>query len=528
MKTTSDLIKLLPILLLLSFSCSVKDGNRKSELPKKPNIIVILADDMGFSDLGCTGGEINTPNLDQLASDGTLFTNFYNTPRCAPSRASLLTGLYAHQTGVGHLVEDWGKPGYKGYLSKNTVTVAEVLKENGYHTIMSGKWHLGDDQEHWPNERGFEDFYGIPAGGGVYFYPTKFLNREVYKNGVKTKENPDTFYSTNNFTDEAIQFIDEAKGDHKPFFLYMAQIAPHFPLQALPEDIEKYKGKYEVGYEAIREKRFAKQKALGIFPENLEITEGEHPKWNELKDTKAEAHKMSVYAAQVDRLDQNIGKLMDYLKQEKMYDNTVIFFLSDNGGCHQMVNRSKGVTPGGRDSFESYGHWANVSNTPFKLWKRETMEGGIRTPFIAHFPKSMKVKKGLNTQPAHIIDVMTTCLELAGASYPTSYQGNTIYPTEGESILTLARGEETDQDRMLFWEHEGNKGLRQGDWKMVKRRKSEWMLFNMKSDPLEEENIIDQYPEKASKYTKAYQQWMTDHFVEEWPAKKKKNKKKLN
>jgi arylsulfatase len=303
----NQFINLVQLFLFISFfSCGYVSADEKE---KQPNIVIILADDLGYSDIGCMGGEIETPNLDALAKNGLLFTHCYNASRCAPSRASLLTGLYQHRTGIGHMVEDYGYTAYRGFLNKKCATIAEVLGETGYTTIMTGKWHVGSDEEHWPDKRGFENYFGSPRGGGYYFYPSKFIDRPLYRNGDLVTPDPETFYSTDNFTTEAIQFIEQNRTSEKPFFLYLAYISPHWPLQAWPEDIAKYDGVYDQGYKAIREKRFERQKELGIIDAKSKLSPPEYEAWD-IKTAKTEARKMAVYAAMVDRMDQNIGKLV--------------------------------------------------------------------------------------------------------------------------------------------------------------------------------------------------------------------------
>lgn len=473
-----------------------------------PNIIIILADDMGYSDLGCMGSEIATPNLDKLAGDGMLFTNFYNTSRCCPSRASLLTGLYQHNAGIGGMSEDLGTPSYQGYLNNRCVTIAEVLKGGGYHTIMSGKWHVGDKREHWPDKRGFDDFYGIPAGGGLYFYPSKFINRPIYRNGEEVKPDSAKFYSTDAFTDEAIRFIN-SRSDKEPFFLYLAYIAPHFPLQALPEDIAKYEGKYSVGYEVIRQQRFKKQKALGILPENILLTNPDYKSWDTIQDKSYEARKMEVYAAQVDRLDQNVGNLIQYLEETGELDNTLIMFLSDNGATSEEQNRSPDAKLGTAASFASYGQsWANVSNTPYRLYKKYVHEGGIRTPLIVHWPKGIRQKNKLISTVAHINDIMPTCLEVAGVPYPDTYQQREVLPLDGSSFAHVLIQEDTQKNNeKLFWEHFGNKAVRDKDWKLVRSGNEPWELYNLAQDPGEMNNQSLAYPEKVSTLEAQWNEW---------------------
>lgn len=478
---------------LVLFVCLLWLGLTCSLGQKPPNIIVILADDMGYSDLGCTGGEIQTPHLDRLAADGLLFTHCYNASRCCPSRASLLTGLYQHRAGVGHMSSDLGFPAYQGHLNDQCVTIAEVLKEQGYRTIMTGKWHVGDEREHWPDKRGFERFYGIPKGGGLYFYPSKFIDRPIYRNSEQVKPDSSTFYSTDAFTNEAIKFVEESSNDNKPFFLYLAYIAPHFPLQAWPEDIAKYEGMYDEGYESIRQKRYSKQKKLNIVSADAELSPSNFPSWDAVEDKSEEIHKMEVYAAQVDRMDQNIGRLISYLEKTDELDNTVIFFLSDNGATAEGVNLSPDAQIGTAASFVSYGqNWANVSNTPYRLYKSMAHEGGIITPLIVHWPEGIGQSGRFIKEVVHINDIMPTCLDIAGATYPDAYQGREILSLDGQSFTPLLKQDKKDIYRQFFWEHQGNQAVREGDWKLVKRNNQPWQLYHLEQDPTELHDLSEE------------------------------------
>lgn len=494
-----------------------------TQIEKKPNIIVILADDMGYADLGCTGSEIETPNLDRLATDGLLFTNCYNTARCCPSRASLLTGLYQHQAGVGAMNHDRGIPAYQGFLNEHCVTIAEVLQQNGYRTIMAGKWHVGDERAHWPDKRGFERFYGIPKGGGLYFYPSRFIDREVYKNGEKVIPDSSSFYSTDNFTTESIQFIKESRQEQKPFFLYLAYIAPHYPLQAWPKDIAKYDGVYDQGYHAIRNKRFEKQKKLELIPADLTISPRDFPNWDSVENKQEEIRKMQVYAAQVDNMDQNIGKLVEALEQMGELENTVIMFLSDNGACAQEENWAPGAEIGTAASFVSYGkNWANVSNVPFREYKQQTYEGGIITPLIVHWPAGIKAKQSHINELVHINDIMPTCLKIAGAKYPEFYNGHKITPLPSKSFLPLLKGN-FFQHKQLFWEHLGNQAIRKEDLKLVKDHNQPWRLYDLAEDPTELNDLSAEAPNQVNELKSEYKAWMDRVGAKKWPVKKTVN-----
>ena len=407
----------------------------------RPNIITILVDDMGYSDLGCTGSEIDTPNLDRLAEEGVLFANLYNTSRCCPSRASLLTGQYQWDAGIGHMDTKKSEyPEYQGYLNNKSATIAEVLSQNGYQTFMSGKWHVGSSERTmWPDYRGFQQFYGVPAGGGIYFYPSIYWERPVFWNGKEVFPD-ENWYSTDAFTDYAIDYIEQRRDKEKPFYMYIAYVAPHFPLMAKPEDIEKYKDVYKVGYDAIREARFEKQKPIGLVPDDLPASEPVYPDWESVEDKEQEALEMAVYAAMIDCLDQNIGRLMSCLESEGIADNTAVFFLSDNGACQTDYNKTPDIEVGGRESNVAYGIWNKVSNTPYRMRKAQCHEGGIITPMIVHWPNGLKTKSNRIRETGHINDLMPTCLDIAGATYPKSYKGIELDSLDGVSLLPLLKG----------------------------------------------------------------------------------------
>jgi arylsulfatase len=504
--------------LSISLAACQMQATADASANKPPNIIILFADDMGYSDLGCMGSEIHTPALDRMAREGVLMTHFYTTSRCCPSRASLMTGQYSHRVGMGHMNSDWDLPGYRGFLTNGAVTIPEVLQVNGYRTIMTGKWHIGDERPNWPIDRGFERFYGIPAGGGVYFWPPVGLERPVYRNELQVTPDAD-WYSTDAFTTEAIEFIKEAKEQDKPFFLYTAYIAPHFPLQAWPEDIARYEGVYEQGYEPIRAARFNKQQRDGVLPADARLSEAEYPSWADVADQAEEARRMQVYAAMIDRLDQNVKRLMDFLETSGLAENTIVFFLSDNGGCPEVRNSTPGEETGSPQSFAAYGKaWANVSNTPYRKYKSMEHEGGLLTPLIAYWPAGL-AKKGLIThEPAHIMDFMATCLDVAGIPYPDSLNEQPTLPKVGNSFLPQLQGQSASPDRLLFWEHEGNKAVRQENWKLVKQDKGDWELYDLSKDPTELHDLSVEYPERAQALSAAYDKWALEQGVQEWPV----------
>ncbi len=507
--------KTLLVFVFLSFLYPSHGIN--SEQIKQPNIIIILADDLGYSDLGCMGSEIKTPNLDNLAKEGVLFSHFYNASVCCPSRASLLTGQFQWDAGMGFMTKSIGSfPEYQGYLNHECVTIAEVLKQSGYQTFMLGKWHVGDGRDMWPDKRGFDQFYGTPAGGGLYFFPSKYYKRPIYWNGNLVE--PDTsWYSTDAFTDNAINFIANERDKEKPFFMYLAYIAPHFPLQARKQDIEKYKDKYSVGYDVIRNARFKKQKELGIVEEDCKLSPAVYPDWESVENKEQEAHKMAVYAAMVDCMDQNIGRLLKMLDKQDIEENTIVFFLSDNGACMTDFNKTPDVEIGSRNSNATYGIWYNVGSTPYRKGKLIEHEGGILTPMIARWPAEIKNKGEIIHEPAHITDFMSTCIEVAEAKYPKSFNGNKIDSIDGKSFLPLISGKEQDNDRVFFWSLKGNYAIRQGDWKLVKLLKEDWELYNIKDDPTELNDLVKSEPGKYNDLFQKYNDFVKEHGVRPWP-----------
>ncbi len=487
---------------------------------------------MGFSDLGCYGSEIPTPNIDQLAANGLRFKQFYNIGRCCPSRASLLTGLTPHEAGVGHMgedpekpgINDWGVAGYKGYLNLNCVTIAEVLKQAGYHTYMSGKWHIGmHGQEKWPTQRGFERYYGILSGGASHLQPFPPRGITVNNEPPIYPSKDEGFYDTDAFTDNGIKFIKEQK-DEKPFFLYLAQTAPHWPLQAKKEDYEKFVGKYMKGWDSIREERFNKQVKLGITKNEWGVAKRDVRPWNELTQKEKEEvdFRMEVYAAQVYCLDYNVGKLVDMLKRSGKFDNTLILFLSDNGGAGEPYKEL-----GGRPQSEvndptkfwlvSYGMgWANASNTPFKRFKVETYEGGIATPLISHWPAAIKAQAGKwNNTPYYLIDIMPTLLDVAKAKYPaTFHNGNKIIPNQGISMLPVFMQGKGKEHEYMYWEHEDNCAIRWGKWKAVKKLADQtWELYDMEKDRSENHNVADQNKGIVKQLNDEWYWWANSHYV---------------
>ncbi len=491
-----------------------------------PNVIVILADDMGFSDIGPYGGEIETPHLDRLAQGGIKFSRFYNSGRCCPTRASLMTGLHPHQTGIGWMTNppntskmDHGPdfPSYRGYLNQNCVTLAEVLKGNGYATLMSGKWHLGmATQDRWPLQRGFEKFYGSLPGATNFFYPEAprgiTLGNEPVANPESTTDR--RYYTTDAFTDNAIRFIDEEKeGKDRPYFLYLAYTSPHWPLHAHQEEVQKYLGKYMMGWDALRTSRLKKQKQIGLVDADLELSDRSFKAWNELSLEKQKEMdlRMAYYAAMIDRMDQNIGKLVGRLKENGDYENTLIMFLSDNGACQEGGKLGGKNDPYDLEKWEatygsgpSYGEvWANASNTPFRKFKHYTHEGGLSTPFIAHWPQGIKPRSDWYRDSAYLVDLAPTIFEVTQARYPKKFAGNRIPALNGVSLTDAFQGKSIKRKAPMFFEHEDNAALVSGKWKLVGSSVSvpggpdetKWELYDRETDRAEGNDLASSKPE---------------------------------
>jgi len=512
---------------------------------KRPNIILILADDLGFSDIGCYGAEIATPSLDKLAAKGVRFTQFYNTGRYCPTRASLLTGLYSHQAGVGHMVQDLGKPAYQGRLNQRCATIAELLKALGYHTYMIGKWHvcrLDNDRGNWPLQRGFDRFFGLIGSVRSYFDPPT-LTRD--NTPIQADKN---FYLTDAITDNAVAYLKDAAQRPEPFFLYVAHTAPHWPLHALPEDIAKYRGKYRAGWDAVRAERYKRQLDMKLIDPRWKLAPRDPDvlAWDQTPNHDWEDYRMAVYAAQIDRLDQGIGRLMKALGESGRQDDTLVLFLSDNGGNSEEIRpdwaprlfplktRDGRATkvgnlpanmPGPDDVFQSNGRpWGNASNTPFRLFKAWAHQGGVATPLIAHWPRGI-AKASITEQPGHVIDLMATCLDVAGATYPTRFQERTLLPMEGKSLLPVLQGKTRIEHDALFWEHEGNRAVRHGKWKLVAEHAKPWELYDLDADRTELHDVVRQHPEVAADLRQRYERWAERVGVVAWdeinPAKKK-------
>ena len=490
----------------------------------RPNIIIILADDMGYSDIGFFSSEINTPNIDRLASGGLVMTNFYNSGRCCTSRASLLTGLYQHEAGVGYMNGDLGVPSYQGFLNENCVTIAEVLQEAGYHTLFSGKWHVGNEPGQWPMDRGFERSYGFPKGGGVYYYPWREGRDLVLNDSVIQADS--SFYSTDNFTDYAIQFVEDVGESENPFFLYLAYMAPHFPLQAHPEDIASYIGSYGDGFQIVRGKRYQQLLSRSILPDfsDLSAPDSMVLDWGSLSTEEKTEYdlRMAVYAAQVECMDRNIGRLVSTLRERGKYENTIIFFLSDNGASNEgpLSGDTHSSEPiGARSSWTSYrASWANVSNTPFRLYKHWVHEGGISTPLVISHPAVIKDHR-IETQTGHIIDLMPTCCDLAGVEYPEKFHEKEILSSPGLSLMPVINGETRRSHDFLFWEHMGNKAVRMQKWKLVmKHSRQQWELYDIEADRAEMNDLSTRHPDLVEYLAEKYAAWEENSGVEPWDS----------
>lgn len=474
--------------VILVFACQTTPASnvRASETTaseSRPNIVLIMADDLGFSDLGCYGSEIQTPVLDGLAANGMRFSQFYNTAKCHSSRVSLLTGLYCGQAGNESL--------------KRGVTIANVLSEAGYFTAMTGKWHL----QKQPTDRGFQRYFGHLSGATNFFTGDNTFRL----NGEPWNDFDDDFYTTDAITDYALRFLKEADDSKKPFFLYVAYNAPHYPLHAREEDFRKYEGKYAVGWDAIRQRRYKKQQELGLFAKPWELSKRPNyvPAWEKLsqEDKQWESDRMAAFAAMVDRLDQNIGRLTEHLKSNGKLDNTVFMFCSDNGACPFERTRGKDLRPWDPKSYWCYDTgWAHVGNTPFRWYKQNQHEGGISSPMIVHWPSGLKQPAGTVThQPGHLIDFMATAIELGKAKYPSSFEGRAIDPLQGKSLVPIFHGKQRPQHETLYFQFSNNRALREGDWKLVSARGGPWELYNLKEDRSELNNLAKQHPDRVEK-----------------------------
>ncbi len=569
----------LPLFLLTSTVQSAGIQTADQPTIERPNIIYIMADDMGFSDIGCYGSEISTPNLDALAADGIRFTQFYNTARCCPTRACLLTGLYPHQAGVGHMMEDRGYEGYRGDLNRNCVTIAEVLRSAGYRTYMTGKWHVTRvarsqgklDKHNWPLQRGFERYYGTIHGAGSFFDPNTLTRDNTFISPYADPEyQPKQFYYTDAISDHAARFIREhhQQSSDRPFFLYVPYTAAHWPMHALEKDIAKYEGKYDAGYQAIRDARYRRMIELGIVNKAATVNWPIPDEWKELKYKEWDVRNMQVYAAMIDNMDQGVGRIVKALRETGQLDNTLLCFFQDNGGCAEEYGRGgkgrpraaqpelaplpddyiqpdmtpkqnragfkmrtgKGSMAGPDDTAIGYGRgWATVSNTPFREYKHWVHEGGISTPLIVHWPAVVKRKGELEPTPGHLIDLMATAVDVSGADYPeTFHDGQKITPMEGRSLVPVFLGNGINREA-IYWEHEGNRAIRVGNWKLVaKGARGAWELYNIAKDRSEQNDLAANQPDRVERMTAMWQAWAQRAHVLPLNPRSKKNKVNKN
>lgn len=490
----------------------------------RPNVIVILADDLGYSDLGCFGGEVATPNIDRIGREGVRFTEFYNTARCSPSRASLLTGQHPHRTGVGVLTDDERPGGYAGTLSRDYLTLAERFKAEGYATCLSGKWHLSAQtktpEDSWPTRRGFDEFYGILGGAGDYFHPRDLWRGEEQ---LPTPTDPG-YYFTDAIGEHAADFVRQHAATD-PFFLYLAFTAPHWPLHAREEDIEANDGAFAAGWDELRPRRLARLVEEGLLPADTELSERDpsQPAWTDVENREWEARRMTVYAAQIASMDRAVGLVLDTLEQRGALDDTLILFLSDNGACAEEmppedaprfrerqpshtpdgtpleIGNDPTIVPGGETSYASYGHaWANLSNTPFRLYKRWVHEGGISTPLLARWPRALEAGRIVRA-PFQLTDITPTLLAAAGISADPELPGT--------SMLAAARGEDPVAEHTLYWEHIGNRAIRRGRWKLVREEGGDWELYDMTTDRSELHDLAEEHPGLVDELCAEWQRW---------------------
>jgi arylsulfatase len=576
------------VLFNVSYAARIDSTKIKKGKKKRPNIILILSDDMGYSDIHSYGSvNIETPNLDNLAQNGIKYSQFYTTPRCCPSRAALMTGLYPHQTGMGWMdAKDFHLPGYRGTLNNHSVTVAQVLKQSGYSTYMVGKWDLalaandkpGGSEKNWPRQRGFDKFYGILAGAANYYDPATLMRGNKFISPFNDPEyKPKHYYFTQAISDNAVKFLKEDSND-KPFFMYVAYTTAHWPMQAPDSVIQEYEGDFDAGYEKLREKRLKREKKIGVIKSNAILSPLQTHSWSQEMHKKGMERRMETYAAMVTIMDRGIGKIIAELKKKGIYKNTVILYLQDNGGNAEMIGfggpqgqthplaqdttnlkplpkdsiNLKVFTPilrngdivkqgldlkaGPADTYVSYlKPWAEVSNTPFKKYKHFVHEGGIATPLIVHWPDGIKNPGQIRRQVGHEIDIMPTLVQLANAKYPHKYQSHSITPEAGVSLIPTFNSDRSLPKRALYWEHEMNRAVRWGKWKLVspghlydgsyakgwKYYSNEpWELYNLKKDRSEITNLAGQYPKLVKKMADMWKKWAHTHNVFPAPWKK--------
>lgn len=469
----------------------------------RPNIVLVMADDLGFSDLGCYGSEIDTPTLDSLAQNGLRFRQFYNTAKCHSSRICLLSGLYCQQAGNEGL--------------GNAVTLAEVLNDAGYFTAMSGKWHLKKE----PTDRGFQRYFGHLSGATNFF-----TGDDTFRlNGKPFNDFDEDFYTTDRNTDYAIDFLDEAIESEKPFFLYVAYNAPHYPLHVKEKDFRKYENRYREGWDKIRAARYARQVNSGLIDSHVALSARPDyiPAWEELseQDQLWERERMAAFAGMVDCLDQNLARVVNHLKAAGKFDNTLFLFCSDNGACPFERTRGKSLRPWDAESYWCYDTgWAHVGNTPFRWYKQNQHEGGISSPLIVHWPAGLKTEPGSFTdQPGHLIDFMPTLIDVAGAEYPAEFDGRKITPVQGKSLLPIFKKEQREPHDWLYFMFSKNRAIRKGDWKIVSANGGAWELYDISKDRSELNNLVSTHPEIAQELIELWHQVAAD--VDHLPEKQR-------
>ena len=563
---------IVPLAALGGIACAAAPGAEA----RQPNIIVILSDDMGYSDIGCYGGIIETPNLDALAENGLRYTQFYNTARSCPSRASLLTGLHPHQAGMGHMTDDRGEEGYRGEINDRCVTIAEALRPAGYSTMAVGKWHvsrsmtLDGPKYNWPLQRGFDRFYGTIMGGGSFYDPATLCRG----NEFITPENdpyykPETFYYTDAIADNAVMMLNDHFRDNgdSPFFMYMAFTAAHWPMQLPEEEVEPYYGRFDEGWDELRRRKYDDMAARGLIsPEWALSHDPSVGSWDDERHKEFETRCMEVYAGMVTRMDRNVGKVVETLRRTGRLDNTIIIYLQDNGGCAEPMQRNRDpytvsvpegadmspmgpdelqtrlipfktrdgrpvwqgrVRAGGGDTYIGYGKkWAHLSNTPFREYKHWVHEGGIATPLIVHWPEGIAPKGEARHRPGQLMDIMATCLDVSGAEYPSERNGRPVTPCEGVSLAPSFIRDDPGNERYLFWEHEGNRAVRSGRWKLVFKGDNnmtedipleKWELYDMATDRTETRDLAAEYPEKVKEMAARWDQFALRCDVKPWP-----------
>ncbi len=470
------------VLVFVLLATSIAEANENTT---RPNIVLIMADDLGFADLGCYGSEIETPNLDGLAAEGLRFTQFYNTAKCHSSRVSLLTGLYCDQAGGASL--------------SRGATIAEVLSDAGYFTAMVGKWHLSKQ----PTDFGFGRYWGHLSGATNFFTGDNTFRYNGQPWEVPAELNGRPFYTTHAIGDFSLQFLDEAKAADKPFLLYVAFNAPHYPLHAPEENVKKYDGRYDDGWDKVRRARHDRQLKSGLLPAKWKLSPrpAHIPAWKDLDDEEHgwEADRMEVFAAMVDVMDENVGRIVKHLKEQGVYENTLILFCSDNGACPFERTRGRDLKPWNAKSYWTYdASWAHVGNTPFRLYKQNQHEGGISSPLIVHWTAGLKTKPGATTdQPGHLIDFMATCLDVADAEYPKTIGGRQIDPLQGKSLLPIFQGEKRPGHDTLYFHFGTDRALRQDEWKLVSAKLGRWELYNLEDDRTELNDLSTEYPERV-------------------------------